>query len=424
VSRIVLATLGSLGDLHPLISIGLELRRRGHVVRFCTSETYRRKLLALDLGFDPLRPDATPENPAMAHLVKEIVDPRKGAERLLRGVLMPELRATYEDLLRAVSGPPGADLLVCGELVYPAPLIAKKLRIPWATYITAPMSFFSKHDLPVLPPVPRLAGVIRNLGPTVSGGAIRMMKFATRNWGEPVRVLRKELGLPTGKDPIYEGKFSPYQVLAIFSPVMANARLDWPPATIVTGFPFYDGSPEDHPLPSELARFLDAGDAPLVFTLGSSAVLDPGQFYSESAQAAQFLKRRAVLLIGRNPPPPGLTRDIIALPYVRFSEIFPRAATIVHQGGIGTTGQALRAGRPMLVMPYNFDQPDNAARMVRLGVGRIISRRSYSARRAAFHLEKLLRDPACAVKAKEIGLRVQREDGTATACDALQKLLR
>jgi rhamnosyltransferase subunit B len=426
VSRIVLSTLGSLGDLHPLIAIGLELRRRGHEVSFCVSETYRPRIISLGFAFEPLRPDATPENPAMSQLVREIMDPRKGAERLIRGLLVPALRATYDDLLRAIAKPRRADLLVCGELVYPAPLIAEKLGIPRASYITAPMSFFSKYDLPILPPAPQLAGVLRRmgrLGPSIGGAAINLVKFATRNWSEPIRTLRKELGLPPGKDPIYEGKFSPHLVLATFSQVMAKPQPDWPPATVLTGFPFYDGAPDENSVPPELTRFLEAGDPPIVFTLGSSAVCDPGRFYIESAQAAGLLNRRAVLLVGRNPPPQPLPEEVIAVPYVRFSELFPRATAVVHQGGIGTTGQTLRASRPMLVIPYNFDRPDNAARMVRLGVGRLISRAIYSAGRVARHLEKILGDPVYLKNATEIGKAVQRENGSLTACDAVQKLL-
>lgn len=113
-----MTTLGSLGDLHPLIAIGLELRQRGHSVWFCASASYRPKIESLGFGFYPLRPDLTPENPAMAHVVREIFDPIKGVERLLRGYLFPELRATYDDLMRAIAGNGGADLLVSGELVY------------------------------------------------------------------------------------------------------------------------------------------------------------------------------------------------------------------------------------------------------------------------------------------------------------------
>ncbi len=422
-SRILLATIGSLGDLHPLIALGVELRRRGHTVRFCSSATYRSRIEALGFGFDPLHPDASPENEAMAHLVKEIMDPRKGAERLLRKFIMPHLAATYADLLRAVTGHPAIDLLVSGELVYPAPLIAEKLGVRWASYTTAPMSFFSVHDPPVLPPFPKLAQVFRWLGPGVTRLGIQAIKLVTRKWSEPVRDLRAKLGLPPGRDPICEGKFSPQLVLALFSRVLADPQPDWPANTVITGFPFYDGEAERDPLPAELTQFLESGQPPIVFTLGSAAVLDPGRFYPESAEAARLLKKRAVLRVGRNPPPAPLPEGVVAFGYVRFSELFPRAAAVVHQGGVGTTGQALRAACPMLIMPYNFDQPDNAARMVRLGTGRLISRKSYSAARAAQELKLLLDGSNYRRKATELGSVVRGEAGSSVACDALERLL-
>jgi UDP:flavonoid glycosyltransferase YjiC (YdhE family) len=423
-ARILLTTLGSLGDLHPLLAIGLELQQRGHVVRFCASETYRAKIQGLGFGFDPLRPDATPENVSMAHLVKEIMDPRKGTERLLCDLVLPHLEATYTDLFQAVTGPPAIDLVVSGELVYAAPIIAEKLGIRWASYITAPMSFFSAHDPPVLPPFPKFSQFLRALGPGANRAAIRLIKLVTRKWSEPIRQLRARLGLSPGKDPIYEGKFSPQLVLAIFSSVLASPQPDWPPNTIITGFPFYDGPTGEHTLPPQLAAFLEAGEMPIVFTLGSSAVLDPGRFYIESADAARQLKRRAVLLLGRNPPPTPLPEGIIPLGYIGFSKLFPRAAAVVHQGGVGTTGQALRAGCPTLVMPYNFDQPDNAARLVRLGVGRVISRRSYTAQRAAAELKTLLHESSYRRNAVEIGHRMQKELGAVVASEALERLLR
>jgi rhamnosyltransferase subunit B len=422
-SRILLATLGSLGDLHPMIAIAMELRRRGHTVRFCTSESYRVKLEALGFRLDPMRPDATPENPAMAHLVKEIMNPRTGTERLLRGLLLPRLQESYADLLQAITGPPAIDLLVYGELVYSAPLIAEKLGLRSATYITAPMSFFSAYDPPVLPPFPNLSLIFRSMGPGANRALIRLIKLATRQWSEPIRKLRIKLGLPPGKEPIFEGKFSSQLVLATFSPVLADPQPDWPPNTIITGFSFYDGESAKYPFPTVLTKFLEAGDPPVVFTLGSSAVLDPGSFFEESAEAARMLNRRAILLVGRNPTPARLPEGVLALGYVRFSELLPRASAVVHQGGIGTTGQSLCAGRPMLVMPYNFDQPDNAARITRLGVGKAISRSKYSAKFVARQIRELLENPGYGKQAAEISQRVQKERGAETACDALERLL-
>jgi rhamnosyltransferase subunit B len=423
-SHVLLTTIGSLGDLHPLIGIGLELRQRGHDVRFCTSEGYRAKLQSLGFGFDPLRPNAAPEAEGVAAQIREIFDPKKGAERLLRGWILPELRNTYADLRRAVMGPPRIDLLVSGELVYPAPLVAEKIGLPWASCITAPLSFFSAYDLPILPPVQTLSSLLRHLGPRAGRHIVRMIKLATSSWSAPVRELRAELGLSAGLDPIHEGKFSPKLVLAMFSSVLAKPQPDWPRNTVVTGFPFYDGQKNGAGLPAELRLFLEHGEPPVIFTLGSSAVFDPRDFYHQSAAAAALLRRRAVLLTGANPGPAPVPKNVVCYDYIGFSDLFPSAAAIVHQGGVGTTAQAMRAGCPMLVMPYGFDQPDNGARISRLGLGKVISRRNYSAARVARLLGELLDDPEYRRNAVNVRASIQKENGASVACDALQRLLR
>ncbi len=115
---------------------------------------------------------------------------------------------------------------------------------------------------------------------------------------------------------------------------------------------------------------------------------------------------------------------IVAFDYAPYSQIFPRAAGIVHQGGVGTTAQVLRAGVPHLIMPYSHVQPDNAARCERLGVARTIDREKYNAETAAKELRELLSDlsyKSKAVKAKKI---VESEHGTKMACDAIETILK
>src|SRR5262249_25609173 len=160
---------------------------------------------------------------------------------------------------------------------------------------------------------------------------------------------------------------------------------DWPRQTVVTGFPFFD---QGEALSPDLARFLEDGPPPLVFTLGSSAVLDAGRFYEHSAAAASELGVRAVLLVGTDAGnrPAYCPAGVAAFEYAAYSELLPRAAAVVHQGGVGTTAEAMRAGKPMLVMPYAHDQPDNAARMARSGIARVVSRYRYTAARAAAEL--------------------------------------
>ena len=133
----------------------------------------------------------------------------------------------------------------------------------------------------------------------------RLARFVTRKWPEPVYELRRELGLPKGKNPIFDAKHSPNLVLALFSRVLGVEQKDWPEHTLITGFCFYDADAGNAALPEQLEKFLDAGEAPVVFTLGSAAVLAAGDFYEQSAKAAKKLGVRAVLLIGddaRNRP--------------------------------------------------------------------------------------------------------------------------
>jgi UDP:flavonoid glycosyltransferase YjiC (YdhE family) len=145
----------------------------------------------------------------------------------------------------------------------------------------------------------------------------------------------------------------------------------------------------------------------------------PGDFYESSMQAAKQLGRRAVLL-GASAASRLLPPDIMALPYARYSQIFPRAAVIVYQGGSGTTGQALRAGRPMLFVPYGWDQPDNAARVERLGIGLCLSRKAYSSQSAAEALNRLLTEPGFATRSAEAERWLRQEDGLSVACNAIE----
>ncbi len=418
--RIVFATFGTFGDVNPLIGLGSELRRRGHSVVLAAPDMFRKQAQAGDLEFAPVRPEQIADDAAM---IAMIYDRKRGTERGLREFLFPALRHSYEDLLAVVQTEGGADLLVTGELAYAGPLVAEVTGVPWASYVLAPFSFFSAWDPPVLPPYPRLSRLLANAPGT--GHLLRPFARAiTRSWCAPVYDLRQELGLPRGESPLFDAKHAPALVLALFSPVLGAPQPDWPPNTRQSGFVFYDRDAEHAALSPELAAFLDAGPPPLVFTLGSAAVMDPGDFWRESAEAARLLGVRAVLLTGKHANTPPGTAELCHAGYAPYSLLFPRAAAIVHQGGVGTTAQALRAGKPMLVMPFSHDQPDNALRMRRLGVARVVPREGYSAMRAARALRDLLDGKTYRLRAEDAASRIAGEDGLGTACKSLEALCR
>jgi rhamnosyltransferase subunit B len=420
--RIVLTTFGTLGDVHPLIAIALEMRRRGHQPVLAVPEIFRAKVEPLGLEFVKVGPTLNPDDPQQ---VADLMDIHKGTERTLREVLFPAIRQSYDELLAAVQAGGGADLMLAGELTYQAPVVAEVTGVRWASYVLAPLSFFSAYDAPVLPPYPRLAR-LQSAVPATGHAVTRFARWITRDWAEPVYQLRSELGLDRGANVIFEAKHAPRRVLAMFSPLLGEPQADWPPNTEITGFVFYDGDAGKQELPDDIEQFLQSGESPVVFTLGSAAVLDAGAFYEESAQAVLIAGVRAVLLVGtdaRNVPQTKSERLCVAR-YAPYSKLFPRASLIVHQGGVGTTAQAMQAGRPMLVMPYSHDQPDNARRVRRLGVAGVIRRQEYTAERAARRIRRILGHSRFAARAAEVGEQMRREHGLERACDALELLAR
>jgi UDP:flavonoid glycosyltransferase YjiC (YdhE family) len=419
--RIVLSNIGTYGDTNPLIALALELKRRGHVPVMALPAVYRPKIEPLGLEFHEIRPDIDPTNSVLAEMVYDI---KHGTEHGLRNFLFPSLRQTYEDLLDAATTPKRADLLLLGELNYAGPIVAEVTGIPWASYVLAPLSFFSAFDPPVLPPYPRLAKADQKV-PGMGRVIKRVARFVSRKWPAPIYELRRELGLPHGENPLFDAKHSPYLVLALFSRELGTEQKDWPANTLITGFCYYDADAGNAKLPPHLEEFVRSGAPPVVFTLGSAAVLAAGDFYEVSAKAAMNLGVRAVLLIGtdpRNRPTQLLPESICVAEYAPYSELFSQASLVVHQGGVGTTAQCLRAGKPMLVMPYSHDQPDNARRMRRLHVAKVIQKKSYKPAKVAHTLRAMLDEPSFAQNANAVAHQMTREDGVRTACDALEAL--
>lgn len=416
--KIVLTTFGSLGDLHPMLALGIELRARGHEVLINTLEVYREKIDLLGFEFRPLRPDVDPEKDR--ELAKDLMDAKKGSEKLLKEFLLPNLRPMYEDLTQAVKG---ADLFISGEVIFPAKSVFEKTGIKWISTTLAPGSFLSAHD-PFVPPTAQWLKHFRFLGVTFHRAMFGVVRRMIESWLEPYRQFRRELGLDENHNPIFFEKSSDLLNLAMFSKVLGKPQPDWHRPTLQTGFCFYDGQNDLGKMPVGLQEFFDAGEPPLVFTLGSAAVMDARDFFEESAKAARLLKKRAVLLYGVfNEPPKILDENIAGFDYAPYSRVFPQAACVVHQGGIGTTAQVLRAGVPHLIMPFSHDQPDNAARCERIGVAKTISRDGYNADATAKMLREILSDSSFKTNAVEAGKIVESEHGTKVACDAIELIL-
>ena len=417
--HIVIATLGSLGDLHPFLALGVALQQRGHRVTLATSADYEDRIVGAGLEFRHMRPDMPDPS-----VYLELMDRRRGPETILRH-LTADIATSYHDLAAACSD---ATALISSQVAMAAPIFAEVTGLPWASVVLQPMGFMSAYDPCVIPQARRLSALLHGLGPLFGKPLVAAARRATERWCGPIEDLRDSLGLAyRGKHPLFDSQHSEQLVLAMFPRVLAQAQPDWPAATQHTGTAFWDtGNSAD--VRDTLADFLSEGTAPVVFTLGSAAVHAAGSFYRESVKAVVALGCRAIFLTGndfanRAQLPRPLPRNMLALPYAAHREVFRAASVVVHQGGIGTLSQALRAGRPMLVVPFSHDQPDNAERAERLGVGSTIFANEYRARRVVRELETLLNDYAVIGRAAEVGKLVDADDGTNHACKAIERWL-
>jgi rhamnosyltransferase subunit B len=412
--RVLLATFGSLGDLHPYIAVGRALQARGVPARVASTPEYRAAVEGAGLEFAPMRPSIELFG-TQAEIARRLFHPLLGVRRLLCDYVMPHLRDTCEDLERAAVG---TDLFVSHPLTYPLPMIAQRQGKPWLSSVLAPMSLLSRHDPPVVAGFDVLRWAHRQ-GPATYQFIFGLARRAVRRWENPLHAFRIELGLPpTAQVMTFEGQFSPFGTLALFDPVLAQPQSDWPVRTQACGAALFDGEVGANTHLDDLQRFLDAGEAPIVFALGSSAVWIAGDFWVHAIAAAQRLGRRAILLAGGAMLPP-LPEGICAFDYVPYSQVFPQAVAVVHQAGIGTLSQALRAGRPQLITPVAFDQPDNAARATRLGVGRVLPFSRVTADRLHAELQHLLAEPAYTRAALDVAGQLRAIDGAAAAADRI-----
>ncbi len=414
--KIVFATFGTMGDVRPYLAVAAELQKRGHETILGGMAPHREMIESAGVSYRLIPPDLehVKDDP---EAVRSLMNPRTGSFVLMRKYVIPATREAYASLSEFASD---ADLIVAHPISFAAAMFAEKHSIPWVSTSLAPLSFFSVYDPPVIPTAPELAR-LRSLGPGFNALLARFMRLFTRSWSAELRRIRREFDLPDKRgDLFFNGRYSPLMTLAMFSPLLGKPQPDWPPNTVITGLPMVDLEKEP-PMEPRVQAFMEEGEPPILFTLGSAASQGAGDYYQVSAEAAHRVGRRALLAgtAGEGPYP----GEVCLAGYIPYAEAFEKAAAVVHHGGVGTTQLGLRSGKPTLIVPFSHDQPDNAARAKRLGVSLTLPRKRYKAGSVAKALSRLLTEPSFAQRAAEAGEQIRQENGAATAADALETLL-
>jgi vancomycin aglycone glucosyltransferase len=402
--RILLSTIGSRGDVQPLVALGLQLKELGQDVHLCVPPDFRDWIEGLGMTVTPIGPELRSTgkaNPMAARPTPEQI----------RQMMEGTVAAQFETITSAAQG---CDLIVgATALQIAAPSIAEKMGVPYFFAAYCPAVLPSPHHAPPVLPMQGDKPV------TMTDYRQLWEKDAERwnvQWRSILNPYREKLGLPAVSD-VRSHILTDRPWLAS-DPTLGP----WPDPTSAGQAVFQTGAwfvKDERPLEPELQAFLEAGDPPIYFGFGSISA--PQGFSQAIIESARALGRRAILLRGwadltliDNEP------DCMAIGEVNHQALFQRVAAIVHHGGAGTTHAAARAGTPQVVIPQHYDQHYWAGRVQQLGVGTAHTPATPTVASLTSALEQTLR-PDVTVRAQSIGTAV-RSDGALVAAQRLIKV--
>ncbi len=412
--NIILIPIGSAGDVFPYTGLGDELARRGHHITMVTNPKFAA--LAEQHDFD-LVPLGTAEEFEEISSQPELWNGLRAFKFIARWAMLNTMRPIYEAIRDRYE--PGRTVVVAQVTGFGARIAHEKLGVPLASLHLQPSVFRSLYETPTLPPMLSGDGVPRWLKRAQFFMADKLVvdPLVVRE----TNAFRRELGLPPITRPLKSWWYSPQSNIGLFPDWFAAPQPDWPAGSELTSFPLWDPN-RDEPLADDVQAFLDAGTPPVVWTPGSP-VQHAHDFFRAAVEACEKLNRRAIFLT-RYPDqlPESLPENIAHFDYVSFRTLLPHAAALVHHGGIGTTSQALAAGRPQIIMPMAHDQPDNAARVEKLGVGAGISPKRFTGANVAKVLGELLDSPQVAAACQQAAASCAGARPLVAAADIVESL--
>lgn len=385
----VVVTIGSAGDLFPFMRVALALREGGHRVSMLGPVQHAPFVEPTGLAFHGLPADeAVLDHPDLWH-------PTRGLAVVWRAT-----RPAMAQIPAFVAALPQDEqvVLLAHPLALPEADLCRAQRpgLKVAAIYLAPSNLPTVHDPLMLGPypVPRWVplGARRWLWRRIGKALIDPVSLPD------VNAARASHGLTPVASLIEHIVQVPDLSVTLFPEWFAPTQRDWPQPLARAGFPLFDPSPQAE-LSPQVARFLEEGAKPVVFTPGTGN-RQAAHYFRCALDACARRGLRAILLTPhREQLPAHLPTPVLWQDYVPLRALLPHVAALVHHGGIGTTAEALRAGTPQLVVPLAHDQFDNAARVKALGVGASLRVARLTSRRLEKRLEELVEnkdvDDAC-----------------------------
>ena len=413
----ILTPFGSAGDVNPFIWLGSLLKARGHEVEIITAPMFRESAERAGLAFTAIGDEA--EMMAMLHH-PDLWLPWRGTMLVFKygaKFIRPSFDMIAERVQKSEAAVPRAQVVLVSPFQpFAARIAREKFHVPLVTVHLQPACIFSAHDMPLLIPGTEF---VNSLPVWIKHFMLSIPNPAVRPFLSMLRRVCAEEGVTPPRRPLAEWMHSPDANLALFPEWFAAPQPDWPPRTHTIGFPLEDLRAQ-FTLPADLQAWLAAGDKPVLLSPGTGNA-QAKIFFQASLDACKQIGVRA--LCGTRFPdqlPAPLPSFARQFDYLPFSALLPHVKTVVHHGGIGTLSQALAAGVPQLVMPMAHDQPDNAQRLRRLGVGESLAPKHFTADRVAEKLRRLMSNQNVAEACARVALLCKANDAASKAIRVLE----
>lgn len=418
----MILALGSHGDVHPLIALGKGLQQSGHDVYIGAPLALEPLVRELGLHFSLIRLD-----------MQEVFQSAAGRAGLESGGNLLSLIKNFNEALEDKIPVAGVDCWqICQEMdllihsnvgfTFFASSLAEKINIIDIAIFLHPI-----HPTKVFPSF--LFPMQRNLG-----GTFNKLTYyiADLMHGIPHRVginrWRKEcLGLP----PIGVGYFKQARqrtklMIYCFSPHVIPKPTDWGEDIVITDYLTLNHTMDWQP-PSDLVDFIEAGEPPIYAGFGSMMTSNPKEATEIVIESLARTQKRGIIvsgwgeLSGFNELPD----NIFKLDFAPFDWLFPKMSAIIHHGGAGTTGTALRAGVPSIAVPFFFDQPFWGQRVASLGAGAPpIPRKKLSVERLSAAIKMVTTDKQMQQRAAQLGQLMRAEkDGVVKTVEVINDYL-
>lgn len=410
-------SLGTRGDVQPFVSLGVELKRRGHAVTVSTGAGFEAMIEAAGLTAAPLTVDyqALLADPAVQAGIHHGLRGKVQAWRTGRGLLRQQYDEQWD-----IGHAERPNVIVYNPKATIAAHIARDIGAVAIPAVMQPV-FAPTADFPfMMLPVKSLGGAGNRLSHRLFNKLVRSM--TTRYMGKWAKT-RADVDLRDGLDDL--AGFAPGGGLPprlhAYSRHLVPEPADWDAREIITGSWFGDTHDDWQPC-GALARFLGDGPPPVYVGFGSMPSEDGERLAREAVAGLRRAGTRGVLATGWG----GLKAaegeaDMLVIEGAPHSWLFPRCAAVVHHGGAGTTHEGLRWGRPSVICPVFGDQPFWARRVAEVGAGaEPLPMKRFTADALAERLQVALSETVRA-RAEDLGEQVRAEAGVAAAADAVEK---